>query len=569
MTAVVVTILCLIGYVFAYRFYAGFLSRKIFGLSDEFVTPAHTLEDGIDYVPSNRYVLFGHHYASITGLSPMLGPAIAVIWGWLPGLLWVVFGAVFVGCVHDFGSLVISMRARGMSIGKVAEGIIGKRAKTLFHLIIFFLISLVLGVFISVVASLFMPGDGPENNPEAILPTGVLMGLAVLLGFLIYKRGYRIWPVTAVAFVIMLFVVWAGNLLPIIGPSQTTWSWLLIGYAFLASVLPVWMLLQSRDFINSLLLYLGLILMYAGFFLNPPEFVAPAIDLHPQGAPPIFPFVFIVIACGAASGFHSLVSSGTSSKQINLESDARFIGYGGMVGESLLGLIAVLACTAGILRADLWAERYASWQVAGGLGAKLGAFIGGATNFVTNLGIPRDLAGTFIALVVVSFALTSVDTAMRILRYNIAEMGETIGLAVVQNRYIASALAVVSVSFFTFYEIGGHSAGQHLWELFGTTNQLLAGLALLAVTVYLIQRKRPSVYTLVPMLFMLVTTLSAMVFKLFDFLAVRSYALFFVGSCLFVLAIWLAVEAALSVLKSRARGPVLSLQVEFAAEETP
>ena len=378
-----VTALCFVGYFFGYVFYSRFLARRLFELDPAAVTPSHELRDDVDYVPTNRFVLFGHHWASITGLSPMLGPAVAVIWGWLPAMLWVLLGALFVGCVHDFSSLVVSMRAKGMSIGKVTEGIIGKRAKTLFHLIIFFGIALAMGVFVYVIAVMFSISDAwdpqqpmadPSSFPTAVFPSAVLIGLAMIMGYLLSKRQFPLLPTTAVGFVLMLAAVWGGLRFPLLWMDRTTWPdlnvWIviLLMYSFVASVLPVWSLLQARDFLNSLLLYLGLALCYLGVFVWRPEFAAPAFRAHPEGAPSFYPFVFIIIACGAASGFHSLVASGTTAKQIDKETDARFIGYGGMVGESLLGLLAVLACTAGILGAggyqpsEVWANTYRDWD---------------------------------------------------------------------------------------------------------------------------------------------------------------------------------------------------------------
>jgi len=561
-TPIIATLVCFVGYALGYRFYAAHLGRHLFALDAARPTPAHRLRDEVDYVPANRFVLFGHHYASITGLSPMLGPAIAVIWGWVPAMLWVVLGAIFVGAVHDFSSLAVSIRARGMSIGKIAEGLIGRRAETLFHIIIFFLIALAMGVFVHVVGQLL----SPEFYPEAVLPTASLMVIAVIMGLLVYRAGWRLGPLTAAGFVLMLGIVGLGMEWPVVGPSIGEWKWGLLAYAFAASVLPVWTLLQPRDYLNSLLLYLGLGGMYVGMFVSAPRFVAPAVDLNPEGAPPMFPFVFIVIACGAASGFHSLVSSGTSAKQLDSEGDARFIGYGGMIGESLLGLMAVLACTAGFISRDEWLGHYGSWQSAEGLGNNIDAFIGGTARFLEGLGVPPALGSTFVAVVVVSFALTTLDSATRLLRYNISEIGDNLGVAAFDNRYLASGLAIIAIAFFGFYEVDGQAAGLVLWQLFGTTNQLMAGLALLAVTLYLLRRGKPILYTLLPMLFMLVSTLSAMLSKLRDFWNAGEWVLLLTGAVLFVGAIWLTVEAWLAVRRYRREPPVESLEVQFASE---
>ncbi|MFQ5670578.1 MAG: carbon starvation protein A [Acidobacteriota bacterium] len=573
MSPALVTFFCFLGYTAAYFLYARFLARRVFRLDQAAVTPAHALADGVDYVPTNRYVLFGHHYASIAGLSPMLGPAVAVIWGWLPALIWVVVGTAFIGGVHDFAALVLSIRARGMSIGKVAEDIMGPRAKTLFHIIIFFLVALAMGVFVYVVADLFTSA----YHPEAVGPTFSLMILALIMGWLIYRKGFRIAPLTASAFVLMLILVWVGMDVPVGGVSNEIWSCILLAYAFLASVLPVWMLLQPRDYLNSLLLYLGVGLMFGGFFLLGPSFQAPAIDLSPQGAPPIFPFVFITIACGAISGFHGLVSSGTTAKQIDRETDATFIGYGGMVGESLLGLSAVLATTTGFASAGAWAAHYRDWAVAQQLSANLGAFIDGAGLFISQFGVPLETGRSFMAIVAIAFALTSLDTAARLLRFNITEIGQTLNVPALKNRALAAALAIGAIAFFTFFRIDGRPAGLTLWQLFGTTNQILGGLTLLAASLYLLQKHRPAVYTLLPMAFMMLTTLSAMVAKIRDFFAawmargaLGSLLLLLLGALLFGLSVWLSVEAVVRFIQFR-RGtlPPLRLGASQGTGSTP
>ncbi len=551
MSPALAALLCFALYLIGYHLYGRHLAKRIFRLDPQRPTPAHQLTDGVDYVPANKYVLFGHHYASIAGLSPMLGPAIAVIWGWLPALLWVVLGTLLIGAVHDFSALVVSMRARGMSIGKVAEDIIGARAKTLFHALIFFLIALAMGVFVNVCATLL----STQYNPEAAYPSGTLMLLALVMGWLVYKRNVPLLPVTIVAFTVTLISVWAGTRLPLIDLGLDSWSAILLVYSFAASVLPVWLLLQPRDFINSLLLYLGLGAIFVGFFWLTPSFAAPAVQPSPEGAPPLFPFVFIVIACGAISGFHGLVSSGTTAKQISRETDAHLIGYGGMIGESLLGLVAVLACTAGFRSPELWQQHYQSWSLAAGLGPNMQAFINGSASFLEGLGLASTVGRAFVALVAISFALTTLDSATRLLRFNISEIGETLRAPALQNRYLASVLAVVTIGFFAFYKIGGQPAGLALWQLFGTTNQIMGALTLLAVTLYLMQRGRNFWFTAVPMIFMLLTTLTAMVIKLQDFWELGTWLLLAVGGIILSLALWLSVEGVIRVRKARVVSP--------------
>ncbi|NQW04364.1 MAG: carbon starvation protein A [Acidobacteria bacterium] len=586
--AALVTVLCFVIYFVGYKFYSRHLAERVFKLDPAMITPAHALEDGIDFVPTNKFVLFGHHWASITGLSPMLGPAVAVIWGWGPAMAWVVLGGLLVGCVHDFSALVISIRAKGVSIGKVTEGIIGPRAKTLFHLIIFFAIALAMGVFVYVISDLFAISDAwdpavpladPASFPSAVLPSAALVGIAFVMGHLLYRKQYPLGKTTAVGFVLMMLSVWAGLYWPLMGmdravwPSAAVWTILLLAYAFTASVLPVWKLLQARDFLNSLLLYLGLAASYAGLLIWQPEFAAPMYRPNPEGAPSLYPFTFIIIACGAASGFHALVSSGTTSKQINKETDARFIGYGGMLGESLLGLLAVLATTAGVVgagglsAAEVWNNQYANWGVIQGLGTQVGVFITGAAQFIERLGIVDARAATaFIAMVVVSFALTTLDSGTRLLRYNISEMGETLKIQILGDRYVSSLLAVFIIAFFAFYTIDGRPAGLALWRLFGTTNQMLASLALLVVSLYLYQRGRNPWFTVVPMVFMAVSTIFAMLSNLQDFWAQWDEGgslLFMVALALLVLAVWLMIEAVVAVQRFRGREPIDTMEVIF------
>ena len=471
----------------------------------------------------------------------MLGPAIAVIWGWLPGMLWVVLGTLFIGAVHDFGALVVSMRHKGLSVGKVAEDLIGRRAKSIFLLIILFLICLVMGVFVRTIAGLFTAAF----YPESVFPTFFLMGVAMIIGWRVYKHSADIGKATAIGFALMMLSIWVG--LQIARPDLTADSWILIllAYALAASILPVWLLLQPRDYLNSLLLYLGLGTAYLGFFLLMPDFAAPAVSTNPAGAPPIFPFVFIVIACGAVSGFHGLVSSGTTSKQIDKETDAVFVGYGGMVGESLLGLLAVLACTAGFRSIEAWSAHYSSWGAASGLSEKMRAFIEGSALFITKLGLPMDLAQAFIALVAVSFALTSLDSGTRLLRYNIGEIANSIGVPQLGGRYVASMIAVSLIGFFAFYQIDGQPAGLALWSLFGSTNQVLGALTLLTISIYLRQRGRNYWYTAVPMAFMMVMTVTAMLLDLRKYATGGQMLLTFVALSIFLLSLWLVVEAVL------------------------
>ncbi len=551
MSPVVMAILVLSLYVVFYRFYAkGVLSRRVFALVHGAETPAHAFRDDVDYLPTNKYILFGHHYASIAGLAPMLGPAIAVIWGWVPALLWVVLGTLLVGAVHDFSALVISSRHGGQSIGSIARDVISPRTRLLFLLVIFFLVALAMGVFVLVIAGLFAVPDPthrpPTAHPEAVFPTYALILVAMVMGYLLYKKRWPMLPVIGTGFVLMLLTTWMGLSMPVTGVTAQTWTWTLLVYAYAASVLPVWLLLQPRDFLNSLLLYLALLSMLAGFFLMAPHWAAPAINLHPVGAPPILPFLFIVIACGAVSGFHGIVASGTTAKQLDRETDAPMIGYGGMIGESLLAFLAVMATTAGAFTSHKqWADFYGSWQQAAGLPQKLGVFIQGTGNFIHQLGVPLDFAMAFISVVVVAFAMTSVDTGARLLRFNVEEISHTLGIPQLANRYLSTAIAVVAIGFFAFFKVDGKPAGLMLWTLFGTTNQILAALTLLTVTIYLYRKRKPILYTLLPMILVLTATVSGMLIGIWHAVARGQWMVASVGTLIFVLAAWVVAEGVL------------------------
>lgn len=563
MSPALVTVCALLAYYAGYRLYSKWLASKVFCLDASSVTPAHSHQDGIDFVPTRPLVLFGHHYASIAGLAPMLGPAVAVFWGWLPALLWLVCGSIFIGCVHDFSALVLSVRHQGKSIGALCEDILGKQAKLLFLLLITFGVSLAMGVFVFIISLLFSWGAdfNPQklsasqtSFPEVVMPSIGLIGIALICGWLLKRKQAPLLWVTVAGFGTLLLLIALAFKIPTMGfsveqwPSTTQWIWMLMGYAFVASVMPVWLLLQARDFLNSLLLVLGLILMYGGFFIQSPSFDAPAFNANPVGAPPILPFVFITIACGAASGFHSLVASGTSARQLDNEVHARPIGYGGMIAESLLGLIAVLACTTTLGSSTAWAKLYVNWAaVADSLAAKLGVFIHGSASFIAELGVPTELAVTLVAMVVVSFALTTLDSATRLLRFNLEELG-------LSNRYLATAVACAFICFFAFYKIDGKAAGLTLWTLFGATNQLIAGLALLTATAYLKQHNRTVWPLAIPAVFMIAMTMFGLSVKLINFYDQQQWLLFALASVLVLIGLAVSMTTVKSIAAVKSTG---------------
>ena len=543
----------------AYRYYGSWIAKRLFCLDDGNETPAVTRNDGYDFVPTDKSVLVGHHFASIAGLGPIVGPAIAVIWGWLPAFLWIVLGAVLIGAVHDFSSLVLSVRHNGGSVGDVAKTVINGRARLAFLAVIFFMLALAMGVFVHVIALLFSgPVGGKVFYPEAVFPSFSLIGIAMISGYCLHKKGWPLKAVTAVGVTLMLLSIYGGISLPAPAVSADGWKGPLLLYAFIASVLPVWLLLQPRDYINAFQLYLGGFLLYMGFFVLGPTFKAPALNGRPEDLPALLPFLFITLACGACSGFHSLVSSGTTAKQLAHEKDALPVGFGSMLGEAALAVIVLMACACGAPSVAAWNSHYASFSAASGLGPKLHAFISGGATFMAAIGVPAKIASNFIAVVVVSFALTTLDSATRLLSYVIEEFISALGVKELpHSRALSSLASALSIGYFAFMKIGGKPAGLALWQLFGVTNQLLAGLGLLIATVYLLRLKRPALPTFLPMVFMFAISLWAIVLKLKTFYNQGGQThLLVVGSMVTVLALWLIIEATLvtlSLLKSDKR----------------
>jgi carbon starvation protein len=549
----------LVIYLLGYWIYGKYLARRIFKLDADAPVPSRTMEDGVDYVPTNRYVLFGHHFASIAGAAPIVGPAVAVIWGWVPALLWVVFGAVLMGCVHDFSALVLSVRNKARSIGDIAGDLIGKKAVTAYMVIMFFVVVLLMAIFLRLIAGLLI------DYPEVVFPAGALVVIALAIGLLIYRTRVGLGLASIAGIALMLASIWWGTEHPYSLPKGTIslwsndvqlsfsplggWILMLAVYSFVASVLPVWLLLQPRDYLESFKLYAGLGLIFAGIIATGPTIVAPEVVLKPDGAPPIWPFLFVTIACGALTGFHSLVASGTTSKQLANEKDATFVGYGGMAAESALALCAVIACTAGFVTAervpdpDGWLAHYGNWTKAGDL--KLSAFVDNSAYFISNLGIPLKLGTTFIGLIVVAFALTTLDSACRLGRYILGEFGRQHRMPFLSDGYLASAIAA-GVAFLLAVMPGVDPevpVGRLLWPLFGTTNQLLAALVFATVTIYLVKRRTRHWFISIPLVLVAITTVSAMVWNIWGYVVAKNWILTGIGSVILLSGIALIVMA--------------------------
>jgi carbon starvation protein len=538
---------------FGWFVYSKFIAAKIFRLDPDFVTPAHQIDDGVDFVPTNKYVLWGHHFTSVAGAAPIVGPAIAVYWGWVPAMLWVVLGTIFFAGVHDAGALWASNRHQGKSIGALSEAIIGKRTRALFMVVIFLVLLMVNAVFGVVIARAFV------GTPTAVLPAWSAIAVALIVGQLI-RRKFNLFSISAVGVIVLYLAIYAGSTMPIELPEmfglsvQSNWIIVLFIYAAIASMLPVWMLLQPRDFINGMQLFVGLILLYGAVFLFMPDISAPAFnDRLPENAPSLVPLLFVTIACGAVSGFHGIVSSGTSSKQLDRETDARFVGYLGAVGEGTLALITIVAVSGAALAAtpDIWHQIYDKFGAAGEA-----AFIQGGANLLhEGWGLPTGIAETLLATMLVLFAGTTMDTGVRLQRYIIQEWGVIYNIPIL-NRGVFATLVAVGLCLLLAFGAGGGagSGGLVIWPLFGSTNQILAGLTLLVITVMLIKLGRPARYTMLPMIFVLITSFWAGAVKLLEFYRDGNYLLVVIDAIVLVTSLLVMLEAASVISKFRRSG---------------
>ena len=526
MNSLLVMVVTFALYILAYNLYGKKLGSKVFELATKNITPAEKHNDGVDYVPTNKFILAGHHFTSIAGTGPIVGPVLGVIWGWLPALLWVVFGSIFAGAVHDFGALVLSMRHDGRSIGDITGSVVNPRTRSLFFLIIFFGLWIVIAIFAILMANLFV------QYPQCVFPIWIEIAIAMALSWYLYEKKGSLLIGSIVAIVLMYLTIWIGLYIPV-ALSKAAWIIIIMIYIFFASTMPVQRLLQPRDYINALELGVAMILLIVGIIVRPLPIVAPAVVSSPAGAPSMFPFLFITIACGAISGFHSLVSSGTSSKQIDKEPSALAVGYGGMLLEAALATLVIIAVTTGVSK-EAWLTTYANYAKV----PTLPTFAEGGARIVETLGISRAMALNILAVFMVSFASTTIDTATRLQRYVISEFGDSIGQKWLDNKYIAAGIAVVSAYLMAF-----RGSANVIWPLFGATNQLIAGLALLTVTVYLAENNKPTVYTMIPMIFMVFMTTWGMVGNFRNYLAAGNTLLAVIDGIIIVLEVWMIVEA--------------------------
>src|SRR6056297_339178 len=540
-----------------YLFYSRFIAERIYRLDPDFRTPAHEFRDGVDYVPTNRFVLWGHHFTSVAGAAPIVGPAIAVIWGWGPAFAWVILGTIFFAGVHDFGALWASVRNKGKSIGTLTGNIIGARARNLFMVVNFLLLLMVNAAFAVVIANLLVA------QPTAVVPTWGAILVALVIGQLMYRYKLNLLWVSIIGVVALYSLILVGYALPITLPEsvfglgpRSQWILLLFAYAGVASVLPVWVLLQPRDYINGLQLFLGLGLLYVAVLLFSPEIVAPVLnDNVPEGTPGLMPLLFVTIACGAISGFHGLVASGTSSKQLDKETDARFVGYFGSVGEGMLALAAILCTTAGFATLGEWEAMYSSF----GAGS-LTAFVqGGGAILAGGFGLPEDLGATLLAVMAILFAATTMDTGLRLQRFVVQEAAEIAGFRL--NVLVGTLVALGCCLALAFGAGADGTGGMVIWPLFGTTNQLLAGLTLSIISVILIRQGRPAWFTAVPLAFLLTMSVYALLVQLGQFYRQENWLLLGMDIVILLAALWVIFEAAIAMSRGAKGVPAMENEV--------
>ena len=500
----VVFVISILLFVLAYRYYGRFLARH-FEIDDNRKTPSHTDYDGVDKVPTKTAVLLGHHFSSIAGAGPIVGPIIAAAaFGWVPAILWVIIGSIFIGGVHDFSSLVASIRHKAKSIAEIAKEYMTPLSYKLFLVFIWLAMVYILIVFVDLTSTTFV------SHGEVASSSTFFIFLAIVFGMVLYKMKIPLMRASLI-FVPLVFVgVWIGYVFPLETSSlpgifQSNpgrfWNIILIIYAFVAAISPVWVLLQPRDYLSSFLLYATLLGAFIGIIFGGFDFQYPAFTTWSDiDRGTLFPILFITIACGACSGFHSIVASGTTSKQLNCETDARKIGYGAMLIEGIVAVIALFT-VAMLVKNDALVHQ-----------APLVVFGTGMGNFLSILGIPFEVGLSFGILAVSTFLLTTLDTSTRLARYILEEL---LNVTNASSRYLSTLATLVIPVIFTFvtlYDAQGNTipAWKAVWPVFGSTNQLLAGLALLVVYVWQKRKGKKTFFLVVPMVFMLSMTLWAL-----------------------------------------------------------
>lgn len=546
MSSIFIVLFGLVGFSIGWFFYSKFIAGKIYQLDPNYVTPAHQFNDGVDYVPTNKFVLWGAHFTAVAGAAPIIGPAIAVYWGWVPALLWVTIGSVFFAGVHDMGALWASNRHGAKSIGALSESLIGKRASALLMVIIFLLLVLVNAVFGTIIATDMV------IFPSSVFPAWAAIPVAICIGVLIRKK-YNLLVISLIGVAILYFTIYVGSVMPLelpgdifgLGPNGN-WIIILFVYAGIASMLPVWLLLQPRDYINGAQLVLGLLVLYSAVLITMPTVSAPAFNPNlADGTPPLLPILFVTIACGALSGFHGIVSSGTSSKQLDNEKDARFVGYLGALGEGSLALITIVAVTGSLYAANGadWDVIYSGFTTGPG---QTGFIEGGAQLISTGWGLPLAFSQTMLAVMVVLFAATTMDAGLRLQRYIVQEWGNIYNIKVLKNNYFSTLLAIAACLALAFGVTNGEypgDGGMLIWPVFGATNQILASMTLMVIAIYLIKLGRPARYVLMPMMFILLLALWASGWYIIEHFSTGNWVLVVIEVAVMTISIVIMLEA--------------------------
>jgi carbon starvation protein len=506
MNSLVLLICGIVLFLFAYICYGGYLARK-WGLDNSQKTPAERLNDNVDYVPTDARILFGHHFSSIAGAGPITGPILAAAFGWIPVYLWIIFGSIFFGGVHDFGALAASINNDGKSIGEIIKTTISRRAKMIFNWYAWLTIGLVVAAFTDICASSFAynPENGSIVGAQAGTASIIFVLLALVFGICRNKFHTNLAISTILGVFLICCAIVFGYYCPVLKFNKLTWDFILVVYIILASVLPVWLLLQPRDYLCSFLLYAMMAGAIIGVFVKHPTVnLTPFAGFYVQGKGFLFPILFVTIACGAISGFHSLISSGTTSKQLDHAKNAKIVGYGAMLVEGLLAIVALIVV--GFVSKD----GLTSLTDGAKLASPAVVFSNGIAAFMNTFGIPLQVGKVFVTLAYSAFALTSLDTATRIGRYLLQELAQDAKkpnkiTKACSNMYVATGLTIlISVLLL----IAGYAK---IWPIFGSANQLLAALALLAITAWVLKQGKKSWETIIPVIFMFAVTFTALV----------------------------------------------------------
>lgn len=549
MNTLIVAVILIVWLILGYKIYGSFIEKRVVQPDNSRVTPAREFNDGIDYSPAKKTLLFGHHFSSIAGAGPILGPLLGVLYfGWLGATLWVALGSIFLGAVHDYTSLMTSVQNKGTSLADISRKTIGLRAKIIFSVFLWLSLALVIAVF-AIVASRTL-----VSQPEIVIPTFGLVFIAMIFGWLIYKKGIKVVAGTLSALVVLFLLIYLGKLFPIslpakiLGlPNHIFWFFILIIYSLIASSLPVWFLLQPRDYISTWILFLGLALGYLGLIVTNPPLNAPALISFSSKGGPLWPMLFVIIACGAISGFHSVVAGGTTAKQLPDEASGKIIGFGGMVTEAALAGLVIFIASGALIWDPTGAKSQFGFQyLMTSLGDPIQAFATGYGRFISSLPGLSLTMGLFFGMIMLNaFVLTTLDTGARLGRFILTELvGQKIPLF--RNRWVASSIIIILAAF-----LGVTQSYKAIWPVFGASNQLVAALALIIVSSFLVGIKKPKAYTIYPAYFMLMTTLAALGYQGYNFFKAKSFVLGSVSLILIILAAIIVYDARGILFKGR------------------